>query len=169
MAIDYRAIERSTAGDLAIERIEGPESVLPGESFMITAWIDSPLGQTDLLRIAARLAGDRQGHAGRAVGHQPACSSATRPASAASREYALHVEGEEPDPVPGNNRARLLVGVRGSRPMLCVSPAKASALPALLGQGRAQGRVARRPRSATGRWKNWPAIRPFCWRTRRPT
>ena len=53
VAIDYRAIERSAAGDLAIERIEGPESVLPGESFMITAWIDSPLGQTvsyELLR-----------------------------------------------------------------------------------------------------------------------
>ena len=46
VAIDYRLMERSRAGDLAIESIQGPESVLPGESFMITAWIDSPLKQT---------------------------------------------------------------------------------------------------------------------------
>ena len=35
--------------------LQGPESVMPGESFMITAWLDSPLGPTGLLRIAARL------------------------------------------------------------------------------------------------------------------
>jgi hypothetical protein len=45
VAIDYRAIERPRADDLAIERIAGPESVLSGESFMITAWLDSPLAQ----------------------------------------------------------------------------------------------------------------------------
>ncbi len=46
VAIDYRLMERPRAGDLAVESLQGPESVLPGESFMITAWIDSPLKDT---------------------------------------------------------------------------------------------------------------------------
>ena len=50
-------------------------------------------------------------------------------------EYVLRVQGQGPDPVPENNRARLLVGVRGSRPVFCVSPSGTSGLPALLAKG----------------------------------
>ena len=63
VAVDYRAIERSRAGDLAIERIAGPESVLPGESFLIAAWLDSPVGQPvsyELLRGAKSIARARR-------------------------------------------------------------------------------------------------------------
>ena len=94
VAVDYRAIERSAAGDLAIERIAGPESVLPGESFMITAWLDSPLGQPvsyELLRGAQVIA---RGHAGRSRGHEPVDLSATRPASAASASMCFASRGK---------------------------------------------------------------------------
>ena len=46
VAIDYRAVERPKAGDLAVARVQGPESVLRGESFMLTAWVESPVAQT---------------------------------------------------------------------------------------------------------------------------
>ncbi|MFO7903081.1 MAG: VWA domain-containing protein, partial [Pirellulaceae bacterium] len=49
--------------------------------------------------------------------------------------YQLRVEGEGNDPVPENNRARLLVGVRGARPVLCVDTSGASGLPPLLAEG----------------------------------
>jgi Mg-chelatase subunit ChlD len=134
VAIDYRALERPRAGDLAIERIEGPESVMPGESFMITAWLDSPLGMPvsyELLRGSQLIA----------QGTQAVPSGASRLIfrdTAAQRgvcEYTLRVQGQGTDPVPENNRARLLVGARGSRPVLCVSPAGKSGLPALLTRG----------------------------------
>ena len=50
-------------------------------------------------------------------------------------EYLLHVTGEGPDPVPENNMARLLVGVRAAKPLHCVTPAVPSGLSALLAKG----------------------------------
>ena len=134
VAIDYRALERAGAGDLAIERIEGPDSALAGESFMITAWIDSPLRQTvsyELLRGSQVIARGTQtvpSGTSRLIFRDTAVAQGVC-------EYALHVEGQAADPVPENNRARLLVGVRGSRPVLCVSPAATPGLPTLLSKG----------------------------------
>jgi len=133
-AIDYRLIERPGAGDLAIERIEGPESVLPGESFMISAWLDSPLGQSVSYELLC-------GSQVIARGTQAVPSGTSRLIfrdTAARRgvcEYVLGVRGRGDDPVPENNRARLLVGVRGARPILCVSPTGKSGLSALLEKG----------------------------------
>ena len=42
IAIAYRAMQRSGAGDLAIERIDAPSSVAAEEAFMISTWLDSP-------------------------------------------------------------------------------------------------------------------------------
>ncbi len=59
LAIDYRPLQRSTANDLAIARIEAPPSVTPGESFLLTAWVRSPIAQTvsfELRRDDQRLA-----------------------------------------------------------------------------------------------------------------
>jgi Mg-chelatase subunit ChlD len=132
--VDYRAIERSTAGDLAIERIQAPESVLPGESFMITGWIYSPLAQTVSYEL-------RRGTQTIAQGTTAAPSGTSRlvfrdtAGQTGCGEYVLKVEAATQDPVPGNNRARLLVGIRGPRPLLCVHPVKPSALPGLLAKG----------------------------------
>jgi Mg-chelatase subunit ChlD len=134
VAIDYRDQQRPGAGDLAIERIGGPESVLPGESFMITAWLDSPLGQPVSYELS-------RGSQVIARGSQTVPSGNSRlifrdtATEHGTCEYVLRVQGQQADPVPENNRARLLVGVRGSRPVLCVSPTRTSALPTLLNRG----------------------------------
>jgi uncharacterized membrane protein/Mg-chelatase subunit ChlD len=134
IALDYRVMQRSSAGDLAVERIQGPESVMPGESFIITAWINSPLKQSVSYEL-------RRGSHIIAKGEQTVASGTTRmlfrdtARESGSLEYMLRVRGQEEDPVPGNNNARLLVGVRGAKPVLCVSQAKPSGLPALLQKG----------------------------------
>ncbi len=139
VAIDYRVMERSRAGDLAVESLQGPQSVLPGESFMITAWIDSPLkqkvtyelhrGQQTISRGTQEVpAGTSRlifrDTAGAASGH-----------SVGVAEYSLHVAGNGADPVPENNTARMLVGVRTAKPLLCVTPSGRSGLSVLLAKG----------------------------------
>ena len=134
VAIDYRVMERSRAGDLAVESLQGPQSVLPGESFMITAWIDSPLKQT----ISYELHSGQQTIA-RGKQEVPAGTSRLvfRDTAAAHgvAEYTLHVSGSGNDPVPENNTARMLVGIRAAKPLLCVTPSRPSGLSALLAKG----------------------------------
>jgi hypothetical protein len=100
--------------------LEAPSEVSPGESFVLTAWVRSPVPQEvtyELLR-----------------GRQRLSFGTTRLASGASRlafrdramepgthQYVLRVSGSPADPVLENNEARLLLGVRGPRPMLCIS------------------------------------------------
>jgi uncharacterized membrane protein len=135
VAIDYRAIERPRAGDLAIDSLQGPESVMPGESFMMTAWIDSPHGQSvkyELLRGSQVIA---RGSQAVPSGTSRLIFRDTAPQRGVC-EYVLRVDGQNADPVPENNRARLLVGIRGARPLLCIgTAADAPGLPALLAKG----------------------------------
>lgn len=134
VAIDYRAADRAKVGDLAIQRIQGPDSALPGESFMLTAWIESPLGQAVSYEL-------QRGSQIIARGKQTVPSGTSRLLFRDTAlehgvcEYLLRIQGEQTDPIPENNRARLLVGVRGARPVLCVSPTGTSTLPSLLGRG----------------------------------
>ena len=106
---------------------------MAGESFMIAAWIDSPLRQP----ITYEFAGSQV----IAKGTQTVPSGLSRlifrdtAGKSGSLEYRLQVQGPGPDPVPGNNSARLLVGVRNAHPILCVSPGGESSLPTLLGKG----------------------------------
>ena len=132
--VDYRLVERAGAGDLAVQRIQGPESVLPGESFMISAWIDSPLAQPVSYELAA-------GEQVIAQGKQNVPAGTSRLVfrdKAAGRgvgEYVLRIQGEGTDPVPENNRARLLVGIHGARPLLCITQSGKSGLADLLARG----------------------------------
>ncbi len=134
VAVDYRALERLSAGDLAVQRIQGPESAAPGESFMITAWLHAPRDQAVSYEL-------RRGEQVITRGTQAVPAGASRlvfrdtAAQEGTREYVLHVHSEGEDPVPENNRARLLVGVRGSRPVLCVSSSGVSGLATLLAAG----------------------------------
>jgi Mg-chelatase subunit ChlD len=135
LALDYRPLQRSSANDLAIERIEAPPTVTPGESFLLTAWVRSPIPQTvsfELQRDRARLAAGEQRLA-------PGLNRLTfrdRAGGAGVQGYALTVVGSGEDPMPENNRARLLVGVQGPRPILHVTEARASGLARLLEAGR---------------------------------
>src|SRR5262249_36787295 len=114
LAIDYRPLQRAAAQDLAITRIEGPSSVTPGESFLLTAWVHSPVAQTvsfELRRGEERLSSGEQ----RLASGLNRLTFRDRAGDPGTQSYVLTVQGSGDDPVPENNRARLLVGVRGAR------------------------------------------------------
>ncbi len=133
VAIDYRTLQRSGVADLAIERIDAPSSVAANEAFLISAWIDSPRAQ----QVAYELAWGAQilstGQLDVPEGRSRILFR-DKAGDAGTRSYSLKirsVSSETSDPVPENNSARFLIGVRGAKPLLCVSP-KGSSLPALL-------------------------------------
>ena len=63
IAIDYRLIQRDTTNDIAITHVDAPDAVAPGESFMLAAWINSPIQEEvsfELMRGNQRLASGRR-------------------------------------------------------------------------------------------------------------
>lgn len=134
ISIDYRALERSAANDVAISRIEAPGSVSPGEGFMINAWIQSSTPQEvryELLR----------GNQTLAAGKRNVSSGLTRltfrdqAKEAGTYSYVLKITGAGEDPVPENNSARLLVGIQGPKALLCLTASPGSGLAHLLRAG----------------------------------
>jgi Mg-chelatase subunit ChlD len=134
VGIDYRSLQRTSANDVAIAQIDAPGVVSPGESFMITAWVSSPVQQDvtfELLRGGQRLAsGSKSMPSG--LGRLTFRDQAPEPGT---NIYSLKVVGAGEDPVPENNTAKILVGVQGPRPMLCVTQSTASGLVRLLKAG----------------------------------
>jgi hypothetical protein len=134
VAVDFRLVQRPAAGDLAIDRFEGPPSAAPGESFLLSAWVRAPLRQEATVEL-------RQG--GRVLASEKRALEAgltrltfrDQAGRVGSQEYTLIVTGDGDDPTPENNRARLLVGVRGPKPLLHVAPARGSGLAKLLRKG----------------------------------
>ncbi|MGA1869852.1 MAG: VWA domain-containing protein [bacterium] len=132
--IDYRLMQRPEAHDVALMRFIAPRSVAPGESFMITSFVRSHLKQEihyELLRGTHMIAS----------GEKLIPSGVSRllfrdraPHAGASR-YILSISGTHKDPVPENNRAQMIVGVKGQRPLLCVSSSAGSGLLHLLKAG----------------------------------
>ena len=98
-------MQRSGAGDLAIERIDAPPSVAAAEAFMISAWVDSPRPQDVSYELVC---GDQVLATGtRAV---PAGRSRMvfrdKAGDAGARSYRLRVRSvtsEKDDPVLENN------------------------------------------------------------------
>jgi Mg-chelatase subunit ChlD len=122
VAIDYRLLARPQVSDLAIQSFLTPSSVLPGQSFVLSAWIQSPLEQDiqyQLLRGDEIISsGTRKMAAG--LSRLMFRDQARR---AGVSEYTLNIQGPKDDPIPENNTARALVGVEGTRPILVVSAA----------------------------------------------
>jgi Mg-chelatase subunit ChlD len=135
LAIDHRLMQRSKANDLAILRVEAPPSVAPGESFLLTAWVQAPTPQTVSFEL-------RRGEERLSTGEQQLASGLNRltfrdrAGDPGTLAYTLTVLGTGDDPMPENNRAHLLVGVQGPRPLLHVTEAKSSGLANLLRAGR---------------------------------
>ncbi len=125
VAIDYRSLQRSAANDLAIARIDAPPVVAPGEAFLVTAWVQSPVAQSVSLKL-------RRGDQVLSSGEQQLTSGLNRltfrdrATEGGTHSYTLEVRASGDDPVPENNRARVLVGVHGPRPILHVHTAKGS-------------------------------------------
>ncbi len=135
IAIDYRSMQRSTANDLAIAQIDAPVSVTPGEAFMITAWVQSPVRQEigyELRRGAQVLA------AGKTTASAGLFRLTFRDAAGdlGAQGYTIHIKGASTDdPVPENNTAKVLIGVEGPRPLLVVSETQNSGLARLIAAG----------------------------------
>lgn len=133
--LDYRLLERSAFGDVAVESLDVPDEVAPGEGFLVSAWLVSPISQDAVveLRQGGRViaAGQRRLAAGRTR-----VSFRDRAPQSGVRGYSITVKptstydstgndstGNDStlDPVPENNRAGFLVGVRGPRPIGVIS------------------------------------------------
>jgi Mg-chelatase subunit ChlD len=157
IAIDYRHVRRLLSQDLAIAQVEAPATVTPsqpgtpGEAFLITAWIHAPAPQEVTVELhsgKSKVAAEtrlvpsgssrfifpvRAGPPGteafeiRVLGPSPRKDPAGDPVRREPAEV-------EDDPVLENNRARILVGVQGPRPLLHVGNPR-SELVKLLRQG----------------------------------
>ena len=134
VVIDYRAMQRSVAGDLAIARIDAPAVVSPGESFLITAWVWSPTTQEATFEL-------KRGDTNLSTGAKkltPGLNRLTfrdRAGKGGNQSYSIGVKGTLDDPVIENNFARMIVGVGGPRPILHLSPTGHSGLATLLRKG----------------------------------
>jgi len=134
IAVDFRHFRRSLADDTAIVKLSAPESVTAGQSFMIRAEIQSPAEQElnyTLFRGNSPIAsGSRKFSPGNAS--LMFRDQAENPGTHAYRLEITKLSGSETDPMPENNRAKLLVGVEGTRPLLHVTSSPDSGLAQLL-------------------------------------
>ena len=142
IAIDYRELARPTANDLAVDHIDAPSSVAPGESFVVAAWVRAPAPQQvayALWRGSTQIAsGERTLNNGlnRLIFRDTAVRTG-------AQGYRFIINTPAQDPVPENNIARHIVGIRGPKPMLALVDDLASSLPALLNAGGASVEAAR--------------------------
>ena len=122
LAVDYRLITRPQVNDTAIQSFNTPQSVLPGEAFLLSAWVSSPVDQqiTYQLRRNGEIISSGQKPVSQGLSRLMFRDRAT---TAGVNEYSLTVQGAKDDPIPENNTARALVGIEGARPVLIVSPA----------------------------------------------
>lgn len=122
VAIDHRLFSRPQVNDIAIQSFLTPESALPGQAYMLSAWVQSPVDQEIQYQL-------RRGTTVLAAGTRPVSAGLTRlmfrdrATEAGVYDYTLTIQGPAEDPVPENNQARALVGIEGDHPMLVVSAA----------------------------------------------
>jgi hypothetical protein len=122
VAVDYRLLTRPQIGDVAIQNFLTPQSVLPGETFTLSAWVQAPADQ----KIQYQL---RRGDTIISSGTKQITAGSTRlmfrdrATTAGVNEYTVTIQGTNDDPCPENNTARALVGVEGTKPLLVVSSA----------------------------------------------
>ena len=122
VAVDYRLLTRPQVSDVAIQSFLTPQSVLPGQAFILSAWVQSPTEQDIQYEL-------RRGDEIISSGHKKVTEGLSRlmfrdrAGKAGVNEYNLTIQGPKDDPIPENNSARALVGVEGAKPVLIVSSA----------------------------------------------
>jgi Mg-chelatase subunit ChlD len=119
IAIDYRLVERSLANDVAIARVEMPQSVSPGEGFLVNALISCPLSQdvTFALYKGPQLLASGTRHMTAGLN---SLAFRDKASDSGLYRYELKIATTVKDPVPENNIARLLLGVSGQKAILYV-------------------------------------------------
>ncbi|MEM1008003.1 MAG: vWA domain-containing protein, partial [Myxococcota bacterium] len=131
IAVDFRMIQRPKVNDLAIVKVEAPSSVQPQEAFLISAWVNTPTAKEVSFRL------ERNGQLlARGKKRLPAGINRLLFRDLAQNpgvfRYELRVQAPGDDPIPENNQANFLVGIRGQKPLLVVSPTRTSGLFRLL-------------------------------------
>jgi Mg-chelatase subunit ChlD len=122
VAVDYRLLARPQVNDIAIQSFLTPPSVLPGQGFVLSVWVQSPVDQEIQYQLQR---GDEIIASGRKqiFGGLSRLMFRDRATTAGVNEYRITIQGPKDDPIPENNSARALVTVAGSRPLLDVSSA----------------------------------------------
>ena len=135
IAMDHRLLSRPSVNDLAIQSFHTPETVLPGQAYIMTAWVQSPVEQTIEYQLSRGTtviaAGKKEVPAGRSR-----LLFRDRATTPGTTQYQLTLKSAAADPVPENNAARALVGVRGPKPILVLSESAESGYAQLLRKGR---------------------------------
>ncbi len=122
VAMDFRLLARPQVSDVAIQSFLTPQSVQPGQAFVLSAWVQSPADQEVQYQL-------RRGDEIISSGSKQISAGLTRlmfrdrAGKAGVNEYTLTIQGPKEDPIPENNSARALVGVEGAKPILIVSAA----------------------------------------------
>jgi Mg-chelatase subunit ChlD len=120
IAIDYRAIERPAGDDTAIEEVDAPIEVNPGEPLEITASIraarEHEIG-VELVRAGRTVAAGRA----RVAAGISRLTFRDQAGDPGTWSYVLRVTSSADDPIPENNTARFLVGIEGPLPLLVVT------------------------------------------------
>jgi len=136
ISIDFRTMQRTGTGDLAIEQIDAPSSVAAAEAFMISTWVNSPRPQKIVYELFHESTLLTSGEMGVAEGRNRIMFR-DKAGDGGARAYELKIRpatDSTNDPVPENNQARFIIGVRGAKPLLCLGPQESS-LPVLLSAG----------------------------------
>ncbi|MEE4355893.1 MAG: VWA domain-containing protein [Desulfococcaceae bacterium] len=143
IAADFRYLGRDTGGDTAIVQINAPDTLHPGQSFILRAEILSPAAQElkyTLYRENSPVASGKKTFSAGST----CLMFRDRAEAAGVQAYTLQISAadrESPeDPVPENNRAKLLLGIQGPLPLLHTAPGAGSALLSLLRKSRSDVR-----------------------------
>ena len=153
MAVDYRLITRPQISDVAVQSFLTPQTVEPGQAFVLSAWVQAPTDQEVQYQL-------KRGDDIIASGSKAVTAGLTRlmfrdrAGKAGVSEYTVTIQGAQDDPVPENNTARALVGVEGTKPILVVSSAgDNSGLREIICAAACWRWWAKSRRSAIGRWE----------------
>lgn len=118
--IDYRLVGRNSFKDLAITRFELPGLLNPGESFVITAEVFSPIEQQVAFELKCGDITVSSFQRKLFVGRNSIVFRHVAPESSVVK-YRLAVKSSDTDPVPENNVAVAIAEIEGKKPVLLLS------------------------------------------------
>jgi Mg-chelatase subunit ChlD len=125
--LDFRLLYRVAGDDLAILRIDTPETVTPGESFLFIVWVQSPTSQTVTFEWSRDETTLETG-----THTIPAGVSRLvfrdRVTEVGNRRYRVTVNGERPDALPENNVGNHILACLGPKKVLALTDTPGSGL-----------------------------------------